>query len=100
MVPQWPPSPAQQSPGAHRAAPQQLSWAVRSVYTHSQPGLTLLCGYPPSLVRCLSAPNNNTNYSYRKATTGSSREAFHAGYNVAQKLTTIAVSTISATSTA
>ncbi len=40
------------------------------------------------------------NYSYRKATTGSSFEAFHAGYNVAKKLTNSVVKMINQMSSA
>ena len=42
--------------------------------------------------------NHSMNYSYRKATTGSSREAFQAGYKVARKLTQTDVTTIAMTS--
>ena len=46
-------------------------------------------------VKCL---NHSMNYSYLKATTGSSREAFQAGYKVARKLTQTDVTTIATTS--
>ena len=42
--------------------------------------------------------NHSMNYSYLKATTGSSREAFQAGYRVARKLTQTDVTTIATTS--